>query len=418
MTSTKLIFRELTHRFGTFLIAVVSTTMAVAAVIGSIEIIGQHDRETRAILEAKKREVKARMEEIRESTDLAMNRLGFHVSIVPENQQLSDWYRDDYAVQTMPEEYVERLRGMELATIEHIVPVLRQKTDWPEKGWTVIVVGTAGVEKQIERFIAMEAERIPRGQMIVGHEIHRSLNLREGQRVTFQGSPFDIMRCARERGTAEDITLWMNLADAQEVLNKKERISQILALECEAAFRDLPRIRTEIESILPDTRVVEQASETLAQAEALGSVEEKYRSALTEEAAMRRDMRGTIVRSAWLINGLALIVCAGWLAGLSYIHVRHRRAEIGILRTLGMTRAFVTRLVGGRLAAAGLAGGLLGYALGAAAARLRAPEWFGGFSAAHVAEAVVLGLLLALAAGYTPLRRALREDPADVLRVE
>ena len=60
----------------------------------------------------------------------------------------------------------------------------------------------------------------------------RSLGLKQGDRIELFGRAFRISQCNEERGNKDDISIWIDLSTAQEILRKPGRISAILALKC------------------------------------------------------------------------------------------------------------------------------------------------------------------------------------------
>ena len=106
------------------------------------------------------------------------------------------------------------------------------------------------------------------GQIVLGYELHDSLGLKVGDELKLMGRAFTVSQCYPMRGNKDDITAWINLRQAQEMLDKKGLINAILALECQCAWADLAQVREEITRILPDTQVIEQGSKALARAEA------------------------------------------------------------------------------------------------------------------------------------------------------
>ncbi len=84
--------------------------------------------------------------------------------------------------------------------------------------------------------------------------------LNVGSKVRLLGRQFTVVRCREERGTKDDITVWINLAEAQEMLGRKGRISAIWALECRCAWADLAKVRAEIARILPSVTDVQKSS--------------------------------------------------------------------------------------------------------------------------------------------------------------
>ena len=119
---------------------------------------------------------------------------------------------------------------------------------------------------------------------------------------------------------------------------------------------------------------------------------------------------------------LALAALAAATLGLvatTTATVVERRAEIGLLRTLGATSRQLTALLLGETMLVSLAGGAAGWLVGSLAAAVVRGRTFG---AGGVVEPLLLPLALVLAFGVAclgtlgPVRLALRLDPATVLR--
>lgn len=120
----------------------------------------------------------------------------------------------------------------------------------------------------------------------------------------------------------------------------------------------------------------------------------------------------------WL--GLAIVgtclLCAGaQLGALGW----QRRGEVALMRALGAGRAHLARQFLAEAGVLGLLGGLAGGALGVGGAAWMARAMFGVELQVRwpvFPLVILLGVLLALAAQWLPLQRALRLDPAGLLR--
>jgi ABC-type antimicrobial peptide transport system permease subunit len=123
------------------------------------------------------------------------------------------------------------------------------------------------------------------------------------------------------------------------------------------------------------------------------------------------------------LGGLALLMAAIGLYGVTAYGVSQRTREIGLRMALGAATRDVLRLVLGKVAllsAIGIALGLVGgFALSIAARGvLFAPGGERSFDAAGSLLAAAVILLSALLAGYLPARRAAAADPMAALRHE
>lgn len=417
MTMWHLARREIRHRSGSFLLGVIAVSMAAGVLAGALSLLRAHDHRTTEILEEKERALGRSVCALEDDIRRSMLHLGFNIVILPKNQNLSDWYADDYAANHMPEGYVDRLEASDLLTIEHLVPCLRAKIDWPEQQWTIILVGTAAtITRPSSEASELAPESIPSGEVVLGHEIHSALGFKVGATMQLKGRTFRVRDCRRANGTKDDITIWASLQDVQSLLDKEGMINEILALECRAAWRNLPAIRQELARILPDVQVVEKASATLARTHARTKVEAEGRAAIERERRHRDGLRESRRRMAFFLVAIATLICVVWTAHLATANVRDRRQEIGILLTLGCRSGQILWLLLARSAIMGLAGGCAGFLLGCTIAAIGSEGTF-----AVAADPVLFGVVMAVAVGVSvvtgsvPASRASQQDPARTI---
>ena len=132
-----------------------------------------------------------------------------------------------------------------------------------------------------------------------------------------------------------------------------------------------------------------------------------------------------------IFGSVALIVASLGIVNTLVMSVLERRREIGILKALGASDADVKRLFFAEAGAMGIAGGLLGVALGWLIGRginfatgiylarqdlpresiLLLPWWLG-------AGAIVFSIVVSLLSGLYPAARAAKLDPVQALRYE
>jgi ABC-type lipoprotein release transport system permease subunit len=268
---------------------------------------------------------------------------------------------------------------------------------------------------------------VPPGTISLGYELHRGLDIEVDDQVELMGRQFSVHACHKERGNKDDITAWIYLAEAQELLDKKGLINAILALECLCTGDALPTIRKEIAGVLPETQVIERGSRAIARAEARMKVEEQARVAIEDEKRGREDLRQAREHMASILTPVVVTACAVWIALLGFTNVRARREEIGILRALGVSSRHILAMFLSRHVLLGALGGALGFAAGVLSA-----GYFGAAREGTSASMVDMGLswvgllvlsvagaaALAVVAGWIPTMVATRQDPADILREE
>ncbi len=422
MSTWRLLLKEIAFRKGASLLALLAVAAAVAALVGSLQVLALHDRQSERVLSALEEEVDVLAAELKDEMRKAMLKLEFNVVILPEGQNLRDWYTEDYASEYMPEEYVERMAASNLVTVQHLLPSLQQRIRWPEADdRTIILIGSRGQVPYLHRTPKKPmVQPVPEGTIVLGYQLHRSLSLVEGQSVRLMGREFEVHRCHEERGTQDDMTAWIPLREAQEMLGKEGQINAILALRCMACPGvGLDNVRSEIAKVLPDTQVVEMGSRVLARYETRARVGEEAEAAVAQQREHRAALRARREALAALLSPTLMAAAAVWLSLGSFREARLRQREYGILRAIGVGAGRVWGLFLGKAVVLGLAGGAVGYLAGVliglgfadaapATADLVRPGWMALALAAAVAVSVL--------AAWVPALLAARTDPALVLR--
>lgn len=421
MNIWRLAIREARHRVLNGVLTVVGASVAVATVVASLLLLVQNEQRVESMLARKATDLRSRLSRLERDIDAAMRGLGFNVTILPKAEELADWYARGFCSETMPEAYVDHLRAAGLVTLERLTPVLSRKVRWPETRWTVLLVGTDGEDNGGSPADGVAAAgRVVAGRLRLGYQLHQGLGRRVGDTVELFGRAFVVDRCVSERGTQEDITVWLSLRDAQQLLDLPGRINEIRAHECRAAWADLPKIRDEMARVLPDTQVVEHVPQALANLMAQGRAARQSDAVLTDEGnkqwALRQARRRFV---AWAVT-VVVAVCAVWLGLLAIGNVRERREEVGILRSTGFRSRQILGLFLSRAVVLGIPGGVVGFLVGVlvsvGAAAGAAVPW--KVAAALFVPAVVLAPAMAAVAGWLPALLAARQDPAMALREE
>ena len=424
MNRWRLIRREIIHRKGNFLLGLTSILVAVGSLVGSLLALRGHDLRTEQIIGEKEEETGARMKKLEDDYRKITKNMGFNVLVLNKDQNLGDLYAEGFPTTYMPEEYANRLAESRIVTINHLLPSLKQRIGWPEMDDKIILlIGTKGQVPIVHRVSKKPIlETVPPGTMVVGYALHKILAIEKGQKVKLLGREFTVSTLHEERGDNGDITVWINLKEAQELLRKDGLINAILALECHCAGDRIALVRKEIASILPNTRVIEYKTKALARAEARNKAAEAAVASLEAEKRNRARLRGEREAFAALLVPLVLLASCVWIGFLALGNARQRAPEIGILRTLGLRSRDILTVFLGRAALMGLVGAGLGYFVGIFVGALwgELPRDSEGsvvlFDPALFLAALFLAPLLAVVATWVPALLAARQDPAVILR--
>jgi hypothetical protein len=398
-----MIWREIAFRKFNFVLALLSVSVAVACLIGTL-----------TLLRTDKAEVAKAGAGLEDAVRKITKGLGFNVIILPEDQDLNEMHLEGSLNKQMPEEYAHRLAESKIVTINHLLPTIMKKLTWPETGLPIVLYGTRG-EIPIQHRDPKKPllDTVPKGTMIIGHHVSQKLGLKEGDETTLLGHKFSLGKVHGERGNIDDATVWINLTEAQELLGMQNLIHAIQALECHCAGDRISQIRVEIAGILPGTQVLERGPPALARAEARDQARQS-----AEDASKRRE------RFAAVLAPLIWVGAAVWIGFLMLGNVRERRAEIGILRAIGFRSSQILLLFLGKAFLFGILGTLLGFVVGALAGASLGERTAGWESLKnpevpiHFVLALGLAVALSVFASWIPALSAARQDPALVLQEE
>ena len=424
MRTATLVRKEIAHRPFQFAAGLLSVSVVVAALGLTIASLHAFDRATARVLEEQRLSTEREMERLEDEVRKTMKGLGFNIHIFPEGQDLGEVYAQGYASKTMPESYARRLADGGIAVINHILPSLTVKAKWPEMERTVLVVGVRGEIPQSHRGGVVREPMlnpVPDGHAVLGSELRKCLSP-DGRSVVLMGRSFEVDKCEAERGSLDDITIWLSLKDAQGMFGKEGLINSILALECNCATVDrLGEIRREITRILPGVEVIELSSNAIARAESRVQATKTAESQIGQIAADRAKLKRGRERFSILMGLILGAVCSTWIAYLTHVNVTQREHEIGTLLAVGVGRLSILSLFLSRAMAIGIGGALAGWlavlCCGAAGGSL-----FEGVSVMDlvrwrdVAVTVFCAGVLSCTAAWLPALQASTRDPADTLR--
>ncbi len=239
-------------------------------------------------------------------------------------------------------------------------------------------------------------------EVVAGYTVAEYKRLELGDEIPVRGEPHKLVGVLDRLGTQDDATLFLPLAHAQELFEKRDRITGI-----GLRLHDLEQAGPLIERLYetPSIQVVR-----------LAQVQETVLGVL----------RG--VRALLLALAAVALAAAGMGALAALLLTQAERApDLGLLRALGARRGLLFRLAWSDALAVGLLGAVLGPALalllrGAAEAFIRASLTFVPAGAVVAPSAGALGfsaaiaLAVALLAGLPPAWRAAARPPSETMR--
>lgn len=419
MNLFRMLLSEALHRWGNALATLLVVTVAVAVLLGTFLVLRGYDQGTERLLDRRRGEYEQRYAVYQDDMRKLTKELGFNTYILPENVSLS---APDDQRPLLPESHARKLANSDLMTINHLVAYLRRPMLWSEKDRWITLEGTTDelfIKKQWQKPML---QAVPGGLAELGYDIHTRYGLKKGDEISIDGRKFRVHDVLEPQGPIADETIRIHLDEAQKLLGLEDKISGIRALNCKCADRNLDMIREEIASLLPGTQIRVDRAIMEVRIKARDEEIVKARKGLDEFVRTRLSLQESREETAGILAPLVVLGGALAVAGLSWINVRQRRSEIGILRAIGLQGRQLQLLLLGKAGLLGFLGSLLGAGAGAAAVLLwaRGQENFvsrmpGGFLVGGLLAGAVLICMLA---SWLPARIAATQDPAVVLSQE
>ena len=383
MRLTDVTLRNLRRRMGRKLLLMLGLTIGVATVVTLV-----------AITATMQADVANKLDEY-----------GANILIVPKANDLSLSYGGvtvasaAYDVGQLTVADLVRIETIENArNISVVAPKLLGAV--PMGGRSVLVAGVRFEDElRLKQWWDLEgAEPATADDALIGLRLARVLGLHPGDQVEINGHAFRVAGILAENGSQDDDIFFIDLAAAQQVMNKPGSVSlvEVAALCTECPVEDMVE---QIAGVLPQARV----------------------TALRQAVTLRMETVGQLSRFALAVS--VVVVAIGALVVLTTMlgAVVERRQEIGLFRALGFRQQHVMRIILGEATLVSLGGGLLGWLLGMGTAVVLAPRladvtapvnWNPWFALGAIAGAIVVGLVGSL----YPAVSAARLDPTTALR--
>jgi putative ABC transport system permease protein len=270
-------------------------------------------------------------------------------------------------------------------------------------------------------------------QAVVGAALAKRLNLHVGDQLSLAGTAQAAMPQAVtitgvvSAGDASDAKLLLPIEMAQRVAGLPDAVSRV-----DVSARTKPEdafARKDPDSLSPAQREIWYCR---AYANSIAyQIQEAIPAARAEQVRQVEQSEGTVLERIsglmWLISAAALLAAGFAVSAAMATAILERRAEIGLMRSLGASRGGIALLFYTETGLLAVLAGGCGYVVGSGLAAYLGAKIFTGDGPVLLSAVlnpvllpVVVGLALLVAvAGSTPsIRTALRMDPTAILRAD
>jgi len=338
------------------------------------------------------------------SMQLIMKHMGQNLLIVPKRAEPLGTYLCTSGQTCFAEDITpEMCQHLEL-DFRYYVSVLQQRIE--VDGKMVVLTGIEPVKRSDE---TAEKEHltspVPRGQTKLGAQAACILALSRGDSLEIRSRSLDVAEVLEPQGSLDDYRVYVNLHDAQALLDKPDQINVIRAFLC-MHRGSLPEVmqhgKESMAKLFPDFRVI--AKTNIARARDLA----------------RRTTSGYLYYLLALVLGITVVIIV--VTGLQ--EVTERRREIGILLAMGTRYAYIVGLYVAKLLVIAVLASVSGFLVGSSLSR----ELLSSTLVTHtrpvaaiwsqLPQVILLTCLVVVFAAFLPVAKLVRIDPNIILAEE
>jgi ABC-type lipoprotein release transport system permease subunit len=330
--------------------------------------------------------------------------MGFNLRIIPKKTNMDKFWHQGYSEYTMPQNNVIKFMSFKDFSFAHLTATLHHKLKWQDM--EIVLTGISDELEPSGRKKSPMIHIIKPGNVILGFEVAKQINLKHGDRIDILGKEFIVSKVLSESGSMDDIRIYARLEEIQDILGMKDQVNEIRALNCLCLTTGeedpLLILREQLEQVLPESRIV-----------------------MDKNIAVARERQRLMFEKYFaFIIPFVVVTCAVWIAAMILINVRDRKQEIGILRALGYGGAYIATLFLGKAILFGLLGAILGFFSGSALSLIYGPDIF--FVTASSVKPIysllgwslLVAIIFSIISSLLPTLLAITQDPAQTLRGE
>ena len=199
------IFREMALRPLGWILGVIALATASGCIIGSMAMLHKHDRQSAQLIAELQQRAEERMNELNREARTFSKNLGFNTLLLPKEQDLGKFWKNNQSDVFLSSTLADQLAKANLATLNHLFPILRHRHDWDLINGPVDIVGIEGeiyIKNPAKQKVLQQG--IVSNQLILGYGLAAQLKKKTGDHVQLFKRDFTISKVMENKGNADD----------------------------------------------------------------------------------------------------------------------------------------------------------------------------------------------------------------------
>lgn len=359
-----LIFKEIKFHGINFWISVVSLAIIVCLLLLSSSFVFTQYHDAITVIKNKETETKELMNNMVTDYDTITDRMGYTLRILSQNQPLDDFYSSGFGGEYISETILDTLMILFSKEIRCALPVMQIKSQWSPVKRSVLFSGLGTHRSFTEYKLPSLIPKVSDGGIALGFELPTYPQAIKGSKVDIKGKSFTITSCEGQRGSLDDITVWMKLDNLQSVFSIPNKISEIWVWPVLDTAHPISGLASQIESSIKSCKVICISAPSVMQLKARETAAVIAKETIATEKKTNQIIFSKHKKYLRIFSIVSVLACSIWISILVLQNVSVRQEELMILRVIGCHDSSIITMLGVRGLCLGFCGTSLGLMIG------------------------------------------------------
>jgi ABC-type lipoprotein release transport system permease subunit len=285
--------------------------------------------------------------------------LGHTIRIISSMEKIQDILTTGAATNPFPLQAINIITQIDSARLHNLCPVMRKRVYVPELKRTIFILGTGDEIRSVQSIKILQKPIA--GSVKIGHEIHTTCGIKNDNNISILGKSFIVSQCMPVTGSRDDITIYMNLQDAQDLFNEQGMINEILAVSS-IEYESLQTvIRDQTSS---QYKILAQKNKIQAMIKSQKLMERTATEAIVSEQKNLIVLKTKTTNHFILIFLSVIMVTVFWIVYIIHGENSSSKKELAIFSTIGMSKSKILTFLIIHRSILALTGTILGVLIG------------------------------------------------------